>query len=339
MYVPSRSRNYVSDAHRIIEQEVRRIRGATKPNPSGVMVVCPFHRDSDPSMIINLDPKSKRPIGSFYCFGCTKHGRWNELAEAFGLQSINGQNTQVTEFHGRDYDPKLLEPDDTVESFDFITDDLGLEFVVNWPEHMDWRSIPGDLLAKINAKLALDSRTQEEVVFLPVMVNKVMVGGIKALMERPESKDTLAYVNSSGVWAREKGLFPLDSVKKQIRKHRCVIIVEGSRDALRLIACGLPAVAILGTHNWDATKRDLLIATGVESVVLMMDSDEAGRKAQRKIKRSCAGLLEIHSVNMKAIEERINKARIKKGKTPLKKIDPVDLPVSLINRIRHLWFR
>jgi 5S rRNA maturation endonuclease (ribonuclease M5) len=303
------------------------------------MIVCPFHKDSDPSLIINLDPKSKRPIGSFYCFGCTKHGKWNELADAFGLMKVNGRNDQVTEFHGRDIDKNLLEPDDIAQSFDAITDDLGLEFVVSWPTHMDWRSIPGQLLSKIGAQLALDSKTQDEVVFLPIVVNKCMVGGIKALMERPPTKDILAYVNSSGVWAREKGLFPLDHVRKQARKYRRIIIVEGARDALRLIACGLPAVAILGTHNWDEKKRDLLIAIGIESVVLMMDSDEAGRKAQRKIKRSCAGLLEVKSINMKAIEERMNKARIKKGKTPFKKIDPVDLPIAVVNRLRRLWFR
>jgi len=40
-----------------------------KPNAQGwVLVVCPFHGDSDPSLSVNLKH------GGFHCFGCNEKG-------------------------------------------------------------------------------------------------------------------------------------------------------------------------------------------------------------------------------------------------------------------------
>lgn len=36
--------------------------------------LCPFHKDTKPSLCINRVPNNGKPKGFWYCYGCTKHG-------------------------------------------------------------------------------------------------------------------------------------------------------------------------------------------------------------------------------------------------------------------------
>lgn len=81
-----------------------------------------------------------------------------------------------------------------------------------------------------------------------------------------------------------KILFPLDYVVTKF-KSKSVVLVEGQIDALWLNYNGIPALAILGTNNWHHVKETLLVSHGFERVILCMDNDDAGAKAQKEIYR------------------------------------------------------
>lgn len=80
-----------------------------------------------------------------------------------------------------------------------------------------------------------------------------------------------------------KILFPLDYVAKTFKKSKTIVLVEGQVDALWLIFHGIPALAILGTNNWSKTKETILQSEGYERVILAMDGDKPGLKAQRRL--------------------------------------------------------
>jgi DNA primase len=93
------------------------------------------------------------------------------------------------------------------------------------------------------------------------------------------------YINTSEteLFKKSRILFALNWSRKRIIKQKQAIIVEGQIDALRLIYSGFDfTVAGLGTAFGEQHAKDL-IALGVEKVFLLLDGDEAGKKAAIKI--------------------------------------------------------
>lgn len=81
-------------------------------------------------------------------------------------------------------------------------------------------------------------------------------------------------------------LYGLDIVYRE-RINRAAI-VEAEIDAMSLAAAGIPAIAVGGT-SFGPEKRDLIIRSPIEELVILRDNDAAGRKLQREIVRELAG--------------------------------------------------
>ena len=74
--------------------------------------------------------------------------------------------------------------------------------------------------------------------------------------------------------------------KEAIKKLKKVVLVEGPGDCLRLVQAGVPnVVSMMGVKLGDA-QQILLELMGCLEVVLLLDFDEAGRKAVKDLKRS-----------------------------------------------------
>jgi hypothetical protein len=78
-------------------------------------------------------------------------------------------------------------------------------------------------------------------------------------------------------------LFPLDFVLARFPKSKSIVLVEGQVDALWLIYNRIPALAILGTNNWSETKEAILASAGFNHLILAMDGDDPGQKAQQRL--------------------------------------------------------
>lgn len=300
----NKPRKGISRAQDIVLRNIERIPGR-KQNVNGavIMIVCPFHPDRNPSAMLNAAPTDRFPLGFFACFGCGKTAKWNELAQKLGLETIEDKDLKQDRTLDRDLEATrntLLGVrreeigDDAVDEDDFTPSNHGIddlfkkfriELPVPFPAETCWRRVPGWLLKRIGAYMAFDPQREDRVVVLPVRVEGVTVGGIKAWWKK-EKRDTTSYKNLSGEWAKKEGLFPFDYALKvaKRKKVKTLVIVEGPRDALRLLRYGIPAIAVLGTQNWSKEKANLLIDTGMR-IMICMDGDAAGEKARKTIKK------------------------------------------------------
>jgi DNA primase len=96
------------------------------------------------------------------------------------------------------------------------------------------------------------------------------------------------YLNSSESELFKKGqnLFALDLALAEVRNSKSAVIAEGYMDVLALHQAGvLNAVAPLGTALTDDQAR--LLKRWADTVVLMLDADEAGQKALNKAVLTC----------------------------------------------------
>jgi 5S rRNA maturation endonuclease (ribonuclease M5) len=274
-------------------------------------------------MKINLDvSKGRRYLGSGKCYGCGKQVTWNELAEKVGLRTIDGELRL----------PKNVPKVDVAKVKQNLIpnreDDAEDKRLQLFPLDRDWRGFSRNNLLKVGAKIAYMDLTGRYYLYLPVNVEDKLVGYIRAQLKRDPDSDAPAYINKSGVWTKTHGLFPFDYAIDLMRRKglRTMVLVEGPRDALRLLFKGIPAVAIMGTQNWTSRKRLLLESAGVERLVFLLDGDRAGKEATYAIWPEVRKFMECKVIPLWKWAER-------RG---LKKMDPYEAPKELRDKVRTL---
>lgn len=275
----------------LVRTELSRLSSQKRVGEDYTMICCPYHNDSTPSG--RVAHNMKQSVGYFRCYSCSAKASWNQLAETLGLKPFRTEGKPVDEhvdppdpsFWGQDLFPKTARVKDSgTDNQVFVQEDLKFSRLKS-----DWRGVKLDLLKWIGAKVAYSPEKDREYVWLPVYAFGDLVGYIKARFEKPEpfinsegkKISPPSYLNAAGRWSLISGLFPFDSAIELMNEKdlSTMVLVEGPRDALRLLAFGIPAVCILGTHSWTKHKVRMLEKAGVENVILMFDGDEAGRKA------------------------------------------------------------
>ena len=269
----------MTEIRNFIIDEIRKSGKRAIVKPHEIVICCPFHQDTNPSLGIVLEDKKKKyPPGTFNCWSCSTSGSWNKLAEKLGLNPISQK--------------VILERD----PFYDLSDSLELG-VINeqqalpkglLPWEGKWRGLPQKFLAHVNAKKFWDNKFSAYRIVFPVYNYGELRGYIAARTSKAIPKRA-KYMNASGPWAKTSW-FGLDypSNSKKIKKiydryFGSICLVEGPNDALTCLYHGIPALALMGTKNWGEIKSSLLVGAGFKKVVLFLDGDSSGREATRKI--------------------------------------------------------
>jgi DNA primase len=234
-----------------------------------IATFCPFsdHDVDTPSLSI------RKVDGRFYCFGCNESGHdWNELAERLKLDPLAEENLP---------DPFGILRDDLKEKHKKAIHSFKLPWDI---EDFDgrWRHVGQYTLDALDTFLWYDDMLRCERILIPVYMYQRLKGWVSRRLDRPKDgvPYKMKYRNAPYMEAKDL-LFPYDVVEEMGKSS--VVLVEGPYDAVRLINCDIPALAILGTNNWKAESRIDLINLGVERVIVAMDNDTSGRKARAEI--------------------------------------------------------
>lgn len=285
-------------------------------------MVCQWHRLADGSrehtgsFIINLVKNGRYQAGTGRCFSCSKYiGDLRIICDP----ALEGVAANVDD-----------EPDEQIISlFDektqlMVSDEdtiMNVSSAIKWNEFEDWRGIKGKILKFIDAKLIFEEEYQNLMIYLPCVVNKQFVGGIKGNLIKKGKRN---YYNQSGVWTKEVGLFPYDSALKIMKRVQAstLVLVEGPRDALRCLQFGIPAVAILGTSNYSEFKEELIVSSGAKRVITAFDGDAAGKKVTKEVYQSLRNEIDVFNFDFSKYGEDV---------------DPGNAPMKVIRKLkRHI---
>lgn len=266
-----------------VKDQLRRVVGNKGVHDKYTMIKCPFHADSTPSGRIAHDETRPGSVGRFKCYACAKKADWIELSEKLGLDPFpNVKSTKVPGFNAEAYDEVLLPAAKTAAREDLEFFELNAKGArrLGLPD-LEWRDFSFAFLKKVNAQGCVVTETNRAYVYLPVNIKGKTRGYVKAL---PKKIDKLpGYFNSPGAWSHKHGLLFYDeAVALMLRLGlRTLVLVEGPRDALRLLRDKIPAIAILGTQSWSKRKLEWLEESEANKIILCMDGDVAGRAATR----------------------------------------------------------
>ena len=92
-------------------------------------------------------------------------------------------------------------------------------------------------------------------------------------------------------------LYNWHRVQQQYPDLTTIVLVEGFWSVLRLHQYGIPCVALMGVSISDA-QIELLKKAGIECVVVVMDGDDAGRKACQAILRRLARHVFVRAIDL-----------------------------------------
>jgi hypothetical protein len=180
-------------------------------------------------------------------------------------------------------------------------------------------------------------------IWLPVHVNRKLKGYIRAQTTKPTNKKFPSYLNAPGSWSLTHGLFPFDPAIRLMKSLglTTIILVEGPRDALRLIQAGIPAMSMLGTQSWSDQKTRLLEFAGVTRLVLFLDGDEAGKNATRflttgyRVKTDTAAAIKPLGDTFELKVLRLWNVEVPPGH-PESSLDPGNVPDIYLNKLTRL---
>jgi len=288
---------------------------------------CCFHgrgQEQVPSLRINLDRSTQYRLGSFICFGCSERGEYNDLAKPLKIKRYKASAADNFTFEV----PEHLRENLLGETPPRGELKAEVKYSPPWPCDLVWRTIPGWLLNKLDSRMI--AAKFGERLYLPVAINKEIVGGITCALH---DKASIKYLYDPGTWIRT-ALFPFDYTKRLLRRYQkrdaqyrsAIFLVEGPRDALRLLSFGLPALAILGGKTvWRQAKADLLLSLEPQTVILAFDPDEIGQAVTQLARDALAGYCQLQKLNFTV--SRRNGEKIKH--------DPGNLPEWRAIRLRR----
>jgi DNA primase len=269
---------------------------------------CPFHQDKAPSFSANLE------TGRFHCFGCHAKGgdifdfvvlreeldtgkrdqdrrqaaltvqewfgitspRSQEEPAPVGEQSFSDRVAEMREESRKTKRPRRHEPakDDTTR---VINPPLGFELKRVDVEAGTWYAVERGLTPEIaetfGLAVALSGGYKGRLVIPLHDHNGVLVGYAARALDDSEPK----YLFPSS----DKGFYKSHLVYNLWRvvpeRPRSVVVTEGFFDVMKVVQAGYPAVGLMGSSLSE--RQAELLCEHFRHLVIMMDGDEAGRRA------------------------------------------------------------
>lgn len=250
-------------------------------------IICPFHEDLNPSMIINLNE------GNFYCFGCNLTGD----AKTF----VRYMNKDLNDLQALILYHKILKSDKVssvkfkkhvtrkkenqqalVEAKDYY---YGLKFN-NWDESSDDEK---DYLLKRGFNTYALNKCKAKINYnysYPIIFPMLDMGEFKGWVCRT----TNPVVEKKRKYLYNEGFSRRNTLVGRYDNHT-VVVCEGYMDWLKLKMFGVKyACAFLG---WKATNEQIqkLKSKGVKRIISALDNDKCGKQGTQYLKS--LGMFEV----------------------------------------------
>lgn len=249
-------------------------------------IVCPFHEDVNPSMIVDLSE------GNWYCFGCGLSGDAikfvsllnPELSEMKSflkfLKILKSDKVNKLDFSKRGLKPKKANAELYNIAYDYY---YGLSRI-SWltqedPEvvltrkYMLGRGFTANTLNKCDARITYNKSYP---IIFPMLDN----GTFKGWVCRTTDKE----VEKKRKYLYNEGFSRATTLVGDYQNEEYVFVVEGYMDRLKFIQYGITnVVAILG---WKMSKEQeqKLRKSKVKFLISALDNDKCGRKGTEYLK-------------------------------------------------------
>lgn len=254
-------------------------------------IICPFHEDVNPSMIVDLEE------GRWFCFGCQLSGdavKFVQLMEyklnkANDLKAYNKylkilKSKECSNIKFERYSKRQKPPDRELynQAYDYYyglkkndwQNDSGPSELIDIKSYMMNRGFDLSTLNKCRAKITYNKSYP---IIFPMLDN----GKFKGWVCRTTDKE----IEKKRKYLYNEGFKRARTLVGDYGNKDYVIVVEGYMDRLKFIQYGEEnVVAILG-WKMSAEQIEKLKKRNITKVISALDNDECGRKGTEYLKK------------------------------------------------------
>ena len=288
-----------------------------KQRGKNFLAVCPFHDDHSPSLVVSRERQmfncfTCRTGGNVFTF-IMKYENVGFVEAVKIVADKIGYNLNISDY--TDYTTANKEDYDIMEfAKKFYLNNIFTEKGIAARKYLQDRGIDESIIREFNIGLSLDGKdtlykllnnkkynsdkiadlglinkvgldiydTFSNRIMIPIEDLKGQVVGFTGRIYNGE-KDTAKYMNTKETEIFKKGhiLFNYHNARPNIREEKCVIVVEGNMDAIKLSASGIKNVVALMGVALSKEQIDVLKKLKVP-IILMLDNDQAGLDATVK---------------------------------------------------------
>ncbi|MCX3072517.1 DnaB-like helicase C-terminal domain-containing protein [Providencia stuartii] len=255
-----------------------------KPNKN-IHCINPAHNDTTPSMGYKADQNY------LHCFSCgesydifaacealegiPKGQGINRIKELYGYGQNTDRNSPKTPTPQPEA-PKAEKPKQTYKDFTDLV--LKAHESLCMHDYHAERGISEEVATRFKLGYVQDFKGMSTALVIPILRAD---GSYSYQLRNINKEEPLQHYKPKVEEAGEAELFNSAAIKQ----NKPVAIVEGAIDALSVISAGMEAIALNGAQNkgklYDLIQKH---KTKLPPIILALDNDEAGRKAQKEIK-------------------------------------------------------
>ena len=248
--------------------------------------ICPFHADRHPSMSVSASR------GIFKCFVCGEGGNaFKYVQQVEGVTFVEAvrmlaakKNIEIPE----DMEESPEEKQRRLEREKLIRDneqrqkeyEIAGESNPNFSEYLEKRVISRGAAKAFGLGWCNAGEFRNRITYPFYSQSGVVVGWTARTLD-PNERAKYKNSSESALFKKDSLLFGLRQASKDIQHEKCVYIVEGQNDVIRMWMCGFRN-AVAGSGTAFGEKQVQLLRRYCEEAILMYDGDDAGRNATLK---------------------------------------------------------
>lgn len=255
-------------------------------------IVCPFHNDLNPSMVVDLE------TGKYFCFGCSESGnafdfikrlnpKLNDLQVLRKMYRVmKSKKIQALDFSHRTGKKKVQEQ----EAYDIAWNyyyglpeidwrETKYDDVTNVLNYMSDRGFDPKILNKAGARITFNSAYP---IIFPMMDNGVFRGWV-CRTNNPDIEKQRKYLYNTGFMRR-------NTLVGNYGHKDYVVVCEGYMDRLKFVQYGEESVvAILGWKMSKEQEEKIKSNKKIKYIISALDNDECGKKGTEYLKKIFPG--------------------------------------------------
>lgn len=253
-------------------------------------IVCPFHADENPSMIVNLKE------GNFYCFGCCASGdalkfvqtvekkngfndlqsckKYFEILKSNKCKKINFKYKKKKEKTNKQLYAEAYDYFHGLSKINWLKKS-DIEEIKNARKYMHDRGFKMSTLKKCDARITYNKSYN---IIFPMLDNGKFKGWV--------CRTTLKDVEKKRKYLYNKGFRRKNSLIGKYDDCEILFIVEGYMDKLKFNQYGYDnVVVILGWKISDVQIEKIKSQKKIKYVVSALDNDSCGKKGSKYLKQ------------------------------------------------------
>lgn len=251
-------------------------------------IVCPFHNDLNPSMIVNLDK------GKWFCFGCNRTGNAFDFVKGIeekkqkngiGLILRFFQIMRSEKVEKLKYNPKIKTKKESQELYDIAWDyyyglsridwkNPEVEEAVEAKKYMQKRGFNASTLNKAQAKVTYN---KHYAIIFPMLDNGMFKGWV--------CRTTVKEIEQKRKYLYNGGFMRRNTLVGNYAGTQFVFVVEGYMDRLKFVQYGVEnVVAILG-WKMSREQQKKIEDSKIQYVISALDNDVCGKKGTDYLKK------------------------------------------------------